>query len=350
MAKSWAGATIPEWIHGGSSRTLRSVSTRRAKPAQFRAYRTENEEAGLRAFERDKADLLELGVPLRYVTPDDDDAVDEAGYVVDLRRYRLPEVHLTPEEVAALVLAGSVARAASGTTYAEVVDLALKKLAFDAPPAPDTPGAPVGDAAHPREPVLVHFPRTAEGEQISERLADIEHAIRNRKRITMDYTTSSTGEVNKREIDPYGLVFRQRAWLLVGFDHLRENVRSFRLDRIVQLTVAPKPKSPDFERPTGFDVRAYASRSPWTFEVEAPVTVELDVLPGAAAVADEDFGPGASKTPLPEGGVRVSFTCANPDFVVGKVLEHKGALVVHAPASLRARVRAEAAAIRARYA
>jgi proteasome accessory factor B len=316
--------------------------------AQFRAYRTENEEAGLRAFERDKADLLELGVPLRYVTPDDDDAVDEAGYVVDLRRYRLPEVHLTPEEVAALVLAGSVARAAPGTTYDEVVDLALKKLAFDAPPAPDTPGAP---PTQPREPVLVHFPRTSGAEELAERLAEVEHAIRNRKRITAAYTTSSTGEVNRREIDPYGLVFRQRAWLLVGFDHFRKGIRSFRMDRFgADFTVAPKPKSPDFDRPAGFDVRAYASRSPWTFEIEAPVEVTLDVLPGAAAVAEEDFGPGAQKTPLGEGGVRVVFTCANPDFVVGKVLEHKGSIVVRAPAELRARVRAEVAAVRSVYA
>jgi proteasome accessory factor B len=396
------GATIPEWIIRGSSRTLASVSTRRAKPAkgkpssrgaededkkpakgaprddrskrlldlvvmllgarqpvpyreikaQFRAYRTENEEAGLRAFERDKADLLELGVPLRYVTPDDDDAVDEAGYVVDLRRYRLPEVHLTPEEVAALVLAGSVARAAPGTTYAEVVDLALKKLAFDAPPAPDTPGAPPGQKPH--EPVLVHFPRTTDAEVISERLAEIEHAIRNRKRITVDYTTSSTGEVNRREIDPYGLVFRQRAWLLVGFDHLRQSVRSFRLDRFGPMTVAPKPKSPDFERPAGFDVRSYASRSPWTFEVvDAAMDVTLDILPAAAAVAEEEFGPGAVKTPHTEAGagaVRVRFSCRNPDFVVGKVLEHKGALVVREPAELRARVRAEVDAVRKAYA
>jgi proteasome accessory factor B len=144
-------------------------------------------------------------------------------------------------------------------------------------------------------------------------------------------------------------VFRQRAWLLVGFDHLREKLLSFRLDRIGEMTVAPKPKSPDFERPAGFDVRAYASRSPWTFEVEPPVTVELDVLPGAAAVAEEDFGPGAVKAKLEGGGVRVRFECANPDFVVGKVLEHKGALVVHAPASLRARVRAEILAIQERY-
>src|SRR5688500_11458847 len=54
---------------------------------QFRASRTKLKDAGLRAFERDKADLLELGVPLRYVTPEEDDSIDEAGYVVDLRRH-----------------------------------------------------------------------------------------------------------------------------------------------------------------------------------------------------------------------------------------------------------------------
>ena len=36
---------------------------------QFVGYQTLNVEAGLRAFERDKAELLDLGVPIRYVTP-----------------------------------------------------------------------------------------------------------------------------------------------------------------------------------------------------------------------------------------------------------------------------------------
>ncbi len=317
--------------------------------AQFRAYRTENEEAGLRAFERDKADLLELGVPLRYVAPDEDDSVDEPGYVVDLRRYRLPEVHLTADEVAALVLAGSVARAAPGTTYAEVVDLALKKLAFDAPPPLDTPGG-AAQAERPREPVLVHFPRSADSEHLAERLAEIEHAIRHRKRLTFDYTTSSTGEIKRRDVDPYGLVCRENKWLLVGHCHLAVDIRSFRLDRFgVAMTVAPKPKSPDFERPAGFDVRAYSARSPWTFANEPAMDVELDVLPAAAAIAGEDFGAAASRTPLPGGGVRVRFSCTNGDFVVSKVLEYKGALIVRAPAALRARVTVELDAVRSRY-
>src|SRR6266545_4357768 len=106
---------------------------------QFESYQTSNVEAGLRAFERDKADLLELGVPIRYITPDEDDSLEEGGYVVDLKRFRLPEVHLTPEEVSALVLAASVARAVPGDDYARIVDLALRKLAFDVPEVPDTP-------------------------------------------------------------------------------------------------------------------------------------------------------------------------------------------------------------------
>jgi hypothetical protein len=40
-----------------------------------------------------------------FVTPEDDDGIDEPGYVVDLRRYRLPEIHLTPAEVAAQIAA-----------------------------------------------------------------------------------------------------------------------------------------------------------------------------------------------------------------------------------------------------
>jgi proteasome accessory factor B len=314
---------------------------------QFRVYQTAKEDAGLRAFERDKADLVELGVPLRYITPDDDDTIEEAGYVVDLRRYRLPEIHLTPAEVAALVLAGSVAHAASGTTYDEVVALALKKLAFDQP-SPDSPGDSPG-GAKARAPVLVHYPHPAGQAALDERLALLEQATGNRKRVTLDYVKASSGEKARREVDPYGLVHSQGAWLLVGYCHLRQGVRSFRVDRMEALVVAPKPKTADFERPAGFDLRRYAARSPWTFEIAPPVDVELEVRPEAGAVANEDLGDRAAREPLPGGGVRVRMPCANPDYLVARVLAAKGALVVRAPAALRARVRAELEKLIDRY-
>ena len=320
---------------------------------QFDSYQTVNIEAGLRAFERDKADLLELGVPIRYITPDEDDSLEEGGYVVDLKRFRLPEVHLTPEEVSALVLAASVARAVPGDDYARVVDLALKKLAFDVPEAPDTPleWPPPPSAVSRREPVLVHFP-SPQGRQtreLGDRFAEIETATRNRKRVSFRYRPASTGYARTRDVNPYGLFYREGSWLLVGHCQLRHDVRSFRLDRMSDLQVAPKPKTPDFERPPDFDVRAYANRSPWTFRNGPVEEVELAIGPEAAAVANEDFGPEAQRSEDPDGSVHLRFSCGNPDFALSRILAAKGAIRVLSGPRLLQRLRDELASVADHY-
>ncbi|HYU16459.1 MAG TPA: WYL domain-containing protein [Candidatus Acidoferrum sp.] len=320
---------------------------------QFESYQTSNIEAGLRAFERDKADLLELGVPIRYITPDEDDSLEEGGYVVDLKRFRLPEVHLTAEEVSALVLAASVAHAVPGDDYARIVDLALRKLAFDVPEVPDTPleWPPPPSAVTRREPVLVHFP-SSQGPQtreLGDRFAELESATRNRKRATFRYRPASTGYSRTREVDPYGLFYREGSWLLVGHCHLRKDVRSFRLDRMSDLVIAPKPKTPDFERPADFDVRAYANRSPWTFRAGPVEEVELEIGPEAAAVANEDFGPDAARGEGPDGSVRMRFSCGNADFALSRIMAAKGAIRVVSGPRLLQRLRDELDAVTEHY-
>ena len=331
----------------------RSPVTFREIREQFTAYLTNNAEAGLRAFERDKADLLELGVPIRYITPDEDDALEEGGYVVDLKRFRLPEVHFTADEVSALVLAASVARAVPGGSTPKIVDLTLKKLAFDMPEAPDTPieFPPPVSAITARQQVLVHFPavKAANARELSDVFAQVERATRNRKRLTVSYRSASTGMVSTRNIDPYGMVYRQGAWVLVGYCHLRKQVRSFRIDRIVSLKIAPKPKSPDFERPADFDVRAYVNRSPWTFKVVPDEDVELEIRPEAAAVGNEEFGPEAVRKSASDGSTRVRFCCGNPDFAVSQILTAKGGIVVLRGPRLRKLIAEEMATIRGYY-
>lgn len=350
----------------------RGAVTYRDIREQFSDYQTANAEAGLRAFERDKADLLELGVPIRYVTPEEDDALEDGGYVIDLKRLRLPEVRLTPDEVSALVLAASVAHAMPGGAYPKIVDLALKKLAFDLPEMPDTPtefprpdtspngpshsahaahaGHASSSSARPSETVLVHFPgqRQVPGRDLGELFTTFEAATRFRKRVTFTYQTAANGVVSSRTIDPYALVYRDSSWLVVGWCHLRREIRSFRVDRASDAVMAPKPKSPDFERPEGFDVRAYAQRSPWTFTTEPAELVELELSAEAADVANEDFGAGAELEPEGEHTL-VRFTCGNPEFAVSRVLASKGAITVRQGERLRRRLAEELAAVAARY-
>ncbi|MGH9885309.1 MAG: helix-turn-helix transcriptional regulator, partial [bacterium] len=287
---------------------------------QFPAYQTLNAEAGLRAFERDKADLLELGVPIRYITPDEDDSLEDGGYVIDMKRFKMPEVRLTPDEISALVLAASVAHAMPGGAYPKIVDLALKKLAFDLPELPDTP------TEFPRPaPVLVHFPeqRTGVRPELGDIYATIEAATRHRKRVTLTYQAAATGIKSKRDLDPYALVYREGAWLAVGWCHLRAEVRTFRVDRIHEAVMAPKPKSPDFERPTDFDVKAYAQRSPWTFTSDPPEEVQLALTPEAAEVGNEDFGLTAVKR-VDGDRILITFDCGNLEFAATRVLAAKG--------------------------
>jgi proteasome accessory factor B len=314
----------------------------------FPAYQTLNVEAGLRAFERDKADLLDLGVPIRYVTPDEDDSLEDGGYVIDLKRFKMPEVRLTTDEISALVLAASIAHAMPGGTYPKIVDLALKKLAFDLPELPDTP-TEFPRPAHNAPTVLVHFPEKAIARpELGEIYATLEAATRLHKRVTLTYQTATTGMTSRRDLDPYAMVYREGAWLVVGWCHLRQEVRSFRVDRIRDATMAPKPKSPDFERPVDFDVKAFATRSPWTFTSEPPEEVQLVLSAEAAEVANEDFGPTAVKR-VDGDRTLITFDCANPEFATTRVLAAKGAIQVARGDKLRARIVDELDAIAVRY-
>jgi proteasome accessory factor B len=86
-------------------------------------------EAAIRKFERDKADLLELGIPVRYEAGDED---LPAGYLIDKDDFYLPDLRLPPEDLALLYVAGSAALAKGTFPYARDLAHALSKLSFAA--------------------------------------------------------------------------------------------------------------------------------------------------------------------------------------------------------------------------
>jgi hypothetical protein len=66
-------------------------------------YGQSDQEAFRRMFERDKADLRDLGVPVETASLEPYD--DRPGYRIDPRQYNLPDVRLAADELAALALA-----------------------------------------------------------------------------------------------------------------------------------------------------------------------------------------------------------------------------------------------------
>lgn len=81
-------------------------------------------------------------------------------------------------------------------------------------------------------------------------------ATQERHRVRMAYRSRSD-EQTEREFDPYGLVFRNGRWYIIGWCHLRRGLRSFRLDRVASASSLAAA----FERPAEFDALAYLKQS-----------------------------------------------------------------------------------------
>jgi predicted DNA-binding transcriptional regulator YafY len=257
-----------------------------------------------RAFERDKAALREMGIPLRVLEVPGTDPPD-SGYVIRREDYALQDPGLDPDEMAALQLALAAVRL-DGTSGSE----ALLKLggptvelaAFDGA----TEGPPL--AALPTDTSLVPLFGA-----VTDR-APVEFAYRDQR----------------RHLDPHRLSYSSGHWYLDGFDHDRGAERQFRLDRIQGAVEVGAPDS--FDRPPRPGDR---SRAPWELGGDEPVEARVSIDASQADWALAALPVGALVARHADGSVELSVMVSNREgfrsFILG-FLDHA---VVHEPPELR---------------
>lgn len=106
------------------------------------------------------------------------------------------------------------------------------------------------------ETIALELPRTHTAAGTGDALATLSVAAQACQRVQLRYRAVGD-EVSMRQFDAYGLAWRSGRWYAVGHCHLRQGLRSFRIDRIE--AVRPLPVS--FARPDGFDAIAYLAQS-----------------------------------------------------------------------------------------
>jgi len=195
---------------------------------------TPSDDAFKRAFERDKEDLRDLGIPLETGTNSAFD--DEPGYRIARGDYALPPLTLEPDEAAAVGLA---ARMWTTAAMGSAATRALRKLE-----AAGVDMVALPDGLQPRvEATGAAFPALAA-------------AVHEGRVVTFDYRTgASTGEPARRTVEPWGLVVRRSRWYLVGHDRDRAATRVFRLSRVVGTPRATGPAGA-VARPADLDLTA----------------------------------------------------------------------------------------------
>jgi predicted DNA-binding transcriptional regulator YafY len=121
---------------------------------------------------------------------------------------------------------------------------------------------------------LVLFPHDQQAQPDASLLINLCEAIGQQQRIAIDYR-SYHDQMTHRKVEPYGMVGRDGHWYLVGYCYLRQDYRTFRLDRIQQVELLTEP----FERAEDFDCQTYMmeqyTRAPGSFHIEVEFQAAL---------------------------------------------------------------------------
>jgi proteasome accessory factor B len=232
-------------------RYLTATQIRAAVPGYPESF-----DAFKRMFERDKDELRELGIPLETGTNAPGD--EESGYRISRQAYELPDIRLEPDEVAVLGLAARVWRQAELAGAAEGALLKLRAAGIDAE-----------DLTQPGIEPRVQTPEAAFG--------PLWEAVRDRRPVAFGYRGAGRSAVQRRNLEPWGVVNRRGRWYVVGQDTDRQAERVFRLSRIDGAVGFTGPAG-TVTVPPGTDVRG-AVRD-WDSEAAAPRTCLLRIRSG----------------------------------------------------------------------
>ncbi|MER5336180.1 YafY family protein [Micromonospora sp. NPDC002717] len=215
-----------------------------------------------RTVRRYAATLAELGIPVAA------ERGRHGGY--RLRPgYKLPPLMLTDDEAVAVLLGLLAAERLGLGTEEPATATALAKIRRVLPSA-------LGDRLAAVQEHLGFTLRrsTTEARPATGTLLALGAAARHRRRVRLAYRSWS-GAASRRQLDPYGLVFHAGRWYVTGHDHLRGEVRTFRLDRVGEVETGTET----FVVPDGFDPVAQVTRSlagvPYAHEVEVLLETDL---------------------------------------------------------------------------
>jgi predicted DNA-binding transcriptional regulator YafY len=242
-----------------------------------------------------------------------------------VRGYKLPPLLFTAEEATVLYMGANLVREVWGQTYDDAVTAVTAKLDNV---LPDDLRHEVAQA---QQSLVVGGWARRDYRPWEPTIHALRQCIGDRRRVRLLYRGLARREDTDRVVDPYALTFRWGLWYLIGFCRLRQDMRTFRVDRIQQLT----PLEERFARPRDFSVREYLVRS-MRFEPKHAVVVRLD---GSVAFSvRERHDHWMEITDEADGSITARFGVATLDWATGWVLSYGSLARVLEPLELITRV------------
>jgi predicted DNA-binding transcriptional regulator YafY len=216
-------------------------------------------EVSERTIYRDVQDLQLSGMPI----------VGEAGVGYTLRRdYDLPPLMFNPREITALVLGSRMVAAWGDAELASAANDALRKIEAVLTPA-------IRDGI---DSVPIYAPgtnlRDGAGAETRRNLEEIRKAIENARIVRAGYADAS-GAATERRLRPVALHFWGQVWTVVAWCELREDFRSFRIDRFRGIELLDEHFIPELGKRYQDFMTKLRKERPELFERNRPAAISL---------------------------------------------------------------------------
>ncbi|WP_287152434.1 transcriptional regulator [Candidatus Solincola tengchongensis] len=248
-------------------RLLKVFTLIEGKPGIGAAELAERCETSLRTVYRDVYLLKLAGIPIYY----------QKGYRI-APGFFLPPVQFDLTEMLSLAMGAELLSRQKGTPFQRGVESAMEKIYAAIPPG-------IREAVE-RE--SVHFtPAWEPTVDYARRLPvldTLEKGVEEERSVAISYHSLSRDEVTRRKVDPYGFLFRSNAWYLVGYCHLRGEIKIFKVDRILEAELL----GDRFQLPEDFSIREYMGDA-WQVLRGEPREVEIRFSPQVAPYVKESI-------------------------------------------------------------
>ena len=195
-------------------------------------------EISLRTVYRDIKTLQEAGVPIG--------SENGIGYFI-VDGYSLPPIMITEEEANALIVSEKLISNQGDASLIKDFNSILIKIK-----------SVLRDFEKENITKLEHRITPSYKKEVFESnwLSLIQKSITNAKVLKIDYHSIYKNEQTLREIEPLGVYYTDKAWIMIAYCRLRNDIREFRLDRI--LTINSTSQTFDYQQ--DFTLSKYFSR------------------------------------------------------------------------------------------
>ena len=186
--------------------------------------------------------------------------------------YKSNPFFLTPEERTSLTLVVNSLICAEGFPFKSELSSILNKISSN-----------LFEMSNVKDDYLsIMLPPRGNTEKTKKLIIEIKEALNAKLKIEIEYDSFSSQQVNRRTINPYHVFLHDGFWYLVGFCNLRNEIRTFRIDRIKELQMLHEKFILDKE----FDIDEYIKNS-WSIAKGEKTKVVIKFTPPISKLISE---------------------------------------------------------------